>query len=135
MSGEEAKRIEEARRDFYSALLIHDLYGNNVIFATDEDLEEPPVASVPTGTYHYYVSIPGKLLKPGTYFVTPVVCLRMKGKVDRRDAALKVEIHDTRSRRGTKQLYRSTAIVAPEISWRLGDRVHGLARRSAGGHS
>lgn len=112
-------QIEETSSDYYSALLIHDSYGNNVIFATDEDLGEPPIASVATGTYRYDISVPGKLLKPGSYLITPVVALRHKGKVDRRDAAVRVEVMDTRTRRGTRQLYRSTAVVAPEIAWRL----------------
>ena len=112
-------RIEEASREYYSGLLIHDVYGNNIIFATDEDLSEPPIAGVTTGAYRYDISVPGKLLKPGSYLITTVVALRHKGKVDRRDAAVRVEVVDTRTRRGTRQLYRPTAVVAPEIAWRL----------------
>ena len=112
-------QIEETSSDYYCALLIHDAYGNNVIFATDEDLGEPPIASVATGTYRYHISVPGKLLKPGGYLITPVVALRHKGKIDRRDAAVRVEVVDTRTRRGTRQLYRPTAVVAPESAWRL----------------
>lgn len=112
-------QIEESSGDYYSALLIHDAYGNNVIFATDEDLGEPPIASATTGTYRYDISVPGKLLKPGSYLITPVVALKHKGKVDRRDAAVRVNVIDTRTRRGTRQLYRPTAVIAPEISWRL----------------
>jgi lipopolysaccharide transport system ATP-binding protein len=112
-------RIEEASKDYYSALLLHDMYGNNVIFATDEDLAEPPIAGVATGAYRYDISVPGKLLKPGSYLITAMVGLKRKGKIDRRDAAIRVEVVDTRTRRGTRQLYRSTAVVAPEISWRL----------------
>ena len=48
-----------------------------------------------------------------------MVGLRRKGKLDRRDAALRFEVHDTMSRRGAKQLYRSTAVVAPHIDWVL----------------
>jgi len=113
-------RIEEASRDYYSGLLIHDVYGNNIIFATDEDLSEAPIAGVATGAYRYAISVPGKLLKPGSYLITAMVGLKRKGKIDRRDAAIRVEVVDTRTRRGTRQLFRSTAVVAPEISWRLG---------------
>jgi len=112
-------RIEEASRDYYSGLLIHDVYGNNIIFATDEDLSEPPIAGATAGAYRYDVSVPGKLLKPGSYLITAMVGLKRKGKIDRRDAAIRVEVVDTRTRRGTRQLYRPAALVAPEISWRL----------------
>ncbi len=121
-------QIEEASSDYYSTLLIHDAYGNNVIFATDEDLAEPPIASVTSGAYRYDICVPGKLLKPGSYLITCMVGLKRKGKVDKRDAAVRVEVVDTRTRRGTRQLYRPTAIVAPEISWRLA-RLSEQARR------
>jgi lipopolysaccharide transport system ATP-binding protein len=112
-------RVEEPNRDYYSALLVHDSLGNNIIFCTDDDLRDPPVASALCGVYRYQVSIPGKLLKPGHYLITPMLGLKMKGKLDRRDAALRVEIQDTQTRRGARQLYRPTAIVAPEMPWLL----------------
>lgn len=111
--------VEQASRDYYSALLVHDSYGNNIIFSTDEDLSEPPIAGVEPGKYQYSVEIPGGLLKPGQYTITPVVCLKHLGKVDRRDAILRIEIQDTTTRRGTKQLYRAPALVAPALSWVL----------------
>ncbi|HEX9814052.1 MAG TPA: ABC transporter ATP-binding protein [Myxococcota bacterium] len=117
-------RVEESRRDYYSALLLHDALGNNIIFSTDEDLLDPPIAGVSPGTYRYRIAIPGKLLKPGAYAITPVVCLKMKGKVDRRDSALRVEVQDTWTRRGTRRLYRPGAIIAPEIPWLLTQTDH-----------
>ena len=123
-------RIEEASRDYYSGLLIHDIFGNNIIFATDEDLSEPPIAEVTTGAYRYDISVPGKLLKPGSYLISAMVGLKRKGKIDRRDAAIRVEVVDTRTRRGNKQLYRSTAVVAPEISWRLAGLSGNVGRLS-----
>jgi hypothetical protein len=124
-------QIEEASRDYYSALLIHDVYGNNVIFATDEDLAEPPIANATTGAHRYDVCVPGKLLKPGSYLITCMVGLKRKGKIDRRDAAVRVEVVDTRTRRGNRQLYRPTAIVAPEISWRLASLSEDARRLSS----
>jgi homopolymeric O-antigen transport system ATP-binding protein len=111
--------IAETSKDYYSALIAHDAYGNNIFFSTDEDFCEPPIADKPPGPYQYQISIPGRLLKPGTYYLTPMVGLRRKGKLDRRDAALRFEVLDTMSRRGAKQLYRSTAVVAPHIDWVL----------------
>jgi lipopolysaccharide transport system ATP-binding protein len=124
-------RIEETSKDYYSGLLIHDVYGNNLIFATDEDLSEAPIAEVTTGSYRYDISVPGKLLKPGSYLITAMVGLKRKGKVDRRDAAIRVEVVDTRTRRGTRKLYRSGAVIAPEISWRLADLSENVSRLPA----
>jgi lipopolysaccharide transport system ATP-binding protein len=123
-------RIEETSRDYYSGFLIHDVHGNNIIFSTDEDLSEPPIAAVTAGAYRYDIRVPGKLLKPGSYLITAMVGLKRKGKVDRRDAAIRVEVVDTRTRRGTKQLYRSAAVVAPEISWRLAGLSENVGRLS-----
>ncbi|UCH49819.1 MAG: ABC transporter ATP-binding protein [Betaproteobacteria bacterium] len=111
--------VERPSKDYYSALLVHDSYGNNIIFTTDEDLVEPPIAKVSAGHYAYSVQISGGLLKPGTYSITPVVCLKRRGKVDRRDAVLRFEVQDTKTRRGAKQIYRPSAIVAPEVPWVL----------------
>jgi len=111
--------IEESSKDYFSALIAHDTYGNNIFFSTDEDFEESPIGDAPPGQYRYRVSVPGKLLKPGTYYLTPMVGLRRKGKIDRRDSALRLEVLDTMTRRGAKQLYRSTALVAPQLGWSL----------------
>jgi len=111
--------IGQGSRDYYSALLVHDAYGNNIIFSTDEDSEESPLADVPPGRYRYEIAVPGKLLKPGMYYLTPMVGLRRKGKLDRRDSAMRFEVIDTKTRRGAKRLYRSTAVVAPELRWSL----------------
>ncbi len=111
--------IEESSKDYYSALIAHDTYGNNIFFSTDEDFEESPIADVPPGHYRYRITIPGKLFKPGIYYLTPMVGLRRKGKIDRRDSALRLEVLDTMTRRGAKQLYRSTALVAPQLDWSL----------------
>jgi len=111
--------IEETSKDYYSALIAHDAYGNNIFFSTDEDFQEPPIAGAPPGRYRYQISIPGRLFKPGTYYLTPMVGLRRKGKIDRRDSALRLEVLDTITRRGAKQLYRSSAVVAPRLDWSL----------------
>ncbi len=111
--------IGESSKDYYSALIAHDTYGNNIFFSTDEDFEESPIADAPPGRYRYRITIPGKLLKPGTYYLTPMVGLRRKGKIDRRDSALRLEVLDTMTRRGAKRLYRSTALVAPQLGWSL----------------
>ena len=111
--------IEETSKDYFSALLVHDTYGNNIFFATDEDFDESPIAGAPPGRYRYQITVPGKVFKPGIYYLTPMVGLRRKGKLDRRDSALRFEVLDTITRRGAKQLYRSTALVAPQLEWSL----------------
>ena len=111
--------IAQSSKDYFSALIAHDAYGNNIFFSTDEDFDESPIADAPPGRYQYQIAIPGKLLKPGTYYLTPMIGLRRKGKLDRRDAVLRFEVLDTMGRRGAKQLYRSTAVVAPDIQWVL----------------
>lgn len=115
--------VEQASKDFYSALLVHDAYGNNIVFSTDEDMEEPPIAGVPAGRYCYEIRVPGKLLKPGMYYLTPMIGLRRKGKIDKHDAVMRFEVIDTMTRRGAKQLYRTTAIVAPQVRWTLRRQV------------
>lgn len=116
--------VEQASKDFYSALLIHDAFGNNIIFSTDEDTQEPPIAGVAAGQYCYQISVPGKLLKPGMYYLTPMIGLRRKGRIDKHDLVMRFEIVDTLTRRGAKHLYRSTAVVAPQLRWSLRNKVN-----------
>ncbi len=119
--------IGESSKDYFSALIAHDTYGNNIFFSTDEDFEESPIADAPPGRYRYRITVPGKMFKPGTYYLTPMVGLQRKGKLDRRDSALRLEVVDTMTRRGAKQLYRSTALVAPQLEWSLQWETLGVA--------
>lgn len=107
---------------YYAALVVIDLYGNWVYFSADDDLAPSKLAYLQPGEYSYKIRLPEKLLKPGKYYLT--VSLTGKngqGPYDRYDHILTFTVIDQFSRRGEKQGFRKTAVVAPEIEWDLQD--------------
>ncbi len=109
--------IREANTDYYAIALVHDAYGNNIIFTSDEDWEESTLSITEAGDVEYLITLPAKLLKPGQYYLTVAACEKNIGKIDRHDAVLSFMVIDTKTRRGERQLYRKGCLVAPECTW------------------
>jgi len=106
---------------YYAVLFVQDFHGNTVFFTADDDISESAIAGRVKGIYCYRVQLPNCLLKPGGYYITVSLTQRNKtgGPHDRRDSVLAFEIIDHKTRRGVRNGYRQSALVAPEIQWQL----------------
>ncbi len=109
--------VREFDPQHFAALTITDTYGNIILFTSDEDMGEAPIANLHEGQLRYHICFPAKLLKPGSYYLSVVIAKHPSGKIDRYDNLMLFEIQDTDSYRAMKGLYRRTAIIAPEIPW------------------
>lgn len=113
--------LRESNLDYYTVLSIFDNYGNMIYFTADDDLSDSAIAGLRPGQYRYQVQLPGKLLKPGKYYITVSLTQHGgRGAHDRRQNVLELEILDNNTRRGMKDGYRRPAMVAPELNWELG---------------
>ena len=116
--------VRKRSDDYNTIIAVRNSSNVIVVFSTDRDLEEAPVGRV-SGRYDYTVSIPRKLLGPGSYFVRFMLIerktgTRLGGSVlsDNEDNLLTFTITDTQSKRARENLYGNSA-VAPELPWRL----------------
>jgi lipopolysaccharide transport system ATP-binding protein len=101
----------------FLGVIIEDEIGNTILVTSTDENETDVLSSYEPGEIKLQVGIPGKILKPGKYFVS--FSLRNKRdtiyhKVDRAACFFITDFH---TYRGMKNRYRSNSIVAPEITY------------------
>ncbi len=114
--------LREPSSDYYSVLFITDIYGNMVLVTSDDDFADSEISRLSSGKYSYEIMLPSRLLKPGKYHLTVSLTAKNRGNAppqDRRDNIVSFDLYDSETLRGKKNAYRKTAIVAPEIFWKL----------------
>lgn len=110
--------FKELLIDVFLGIIIEDENGNNLIISSSDELENNVLREVRLiGDVNLKFSIPGKILKPGVYFLT----FSLRGitgspfhKVER---AIKFEVVDTFTYKGLKNRYRSSALISPECKY------------------
>ena len=113
-------KITQTSPNYYINFSLLDQNEINVFTTTDEDYTEGYAAgNLAAGEYTYHFTIPAKLLKPSKYNIDLFFCNRFHPVVQQFKSLLSIEIIDSKTQRGIKQLYRNNAIVAPEIIWKL----------------
>lgn len=107
----------EVRRDSVIGVHLEDATGNTIFVSTSDEAVGFKVADEADKVSLVKIALPTALLKPGVYFIS----LSARGKSDKPyhklERCLQFTIGDTRTYRGMKNLYRKTAIVAPELGW------------------
>ena len=101
----------------FLGVIIEDEIGNTILVTSTDENETDVLSSYEPGEIKLQVGIPGKILKPGKYFVS--FSLRNKRdtiyhKVDRAACFFITDFH---TYRGMKNRYRTNAIVAPETTY------------------
>jgi lipopolysaccharide transport system ATP-binding protein len=113
-------RITKKSPNYYINLTLRNQNEVAVFTTTDEDYTEGYAAgNLIEGEYTYNFTIPSKLLTPSKYNIDLFFCNRFYPIVQQFKSLLNIEIIDSKTQRGKKQLYRNDAIVAPEIIWTL----------------
>ena len=110
-------QINKPSNYYYSILRLEDSLGNVILVSTDEDVENSKLIGLQKGVYKYNFNIPEKILKPGHYYLTFSLAKKDIGAIHILEKILKFNIYDNFSNRSLKKLYRSRAIIAPEITW------------------
>ena len=97
--------------------MLEDSLANHILVSSTDETETDPFNSLNFGEIIIKAKIPGKLLKPGRYFLTFFLSNKYGLIYDTAEKAIVFEINDYSTYRGMKNLYRSSAIVAPEIQF------------------
>ena len=108
--------IRDKKPDYVIGILIQDEEANLICVSTSEENGQIFLENKAPGFYLIEAWLPCKLLKPGKYQL--IASIRdKKHNYQRIENCLNFDIVDTLTYRGMKNLYRKSAIVAPEISW------------------
>jgi lipopolysaccharide transport system ATP-binding protein len=109
-------QVNKPSRSYYANFVVHNAKGEAIFFTSDSDLEESFIGQTnKKGLYQYRVRIPGRILKPGQYSISPSIGYHIDND---HEHELWFEIIDVSSRRAVQVGgYRDT-LIAPEIEWR-----------------
>ncbi len=103
----------------FLGIVIEDVNGNTIIVSSTDENEKDVLLNNRPGIIDLHVGFPGRLLKPGKYFVTFSLRTKSDKIFHRVERALSFEVVDNYTFRGMKNRYRPGAIVAPEIEYKL----------------
>lgn len=112
-------KINEQKPDYTMGFVLYDSSGNCVFVSTIDEQGLSFLSNTQLGEYNITAIIPAKILKPGDYHLTTTI-RTMNGKpIHKSENNFGFEIIDTETFRGLKSMYRTTALIAPEINWQL----------------
>jgi lipopolysaccharide transport system ATP-binding protein len=111
-------RIREKKPDYVAGFLLQDAESNLILVSTCDEHGDVLLENKSPGDYAVRAMIPDSFLKPGKYRIT--ISLRdKKASHHKVESCFNFEVTDSQTYRGMKNLYRKTALVAPEIEWVL----------------
>lgn len=110
---------KEKLADIFVAFILEDDSGNWIFISANDDQGNAEISKLDEGKYKCNVEIPSKILKTGKYYLTFSLRPKSGNPYDKKEYALTFNIIDTKTNRGMKGLYRSSTVVAPEITWRI----------------
>jgi lipopolysaccharide transport system ATP-binding protein len=101
--------------EVFLGLIIEDEMGNVILMSSTDENEIDVLSNYSLGEFDLKVEIPGKILKPGKYFVSFSLRNKRDKIFHKIDRAACFFINDLHTFRGMKNRYRPNSIVAPEI--------------------
>lgn len=110
---------EGLNRGTFLVVQLRDGTGNLIFVSSSDEQEKDCVSALTPGNYELDVHIPGRLLKPGKYYVGFSLREREEGVIHREESAITFEVQDEMSLRAMKNRYRPTALVAPEVDFQI----------------
>lgn len=113
-----ALELRNSLPDIFLGVIVQDEQMNYLIVSTTDEIKSDPLLKLKPGIHNLEVTIPGKILKPGKYYLS--FSLRNKEEIfHKSDKELSFTIVDNQSYRGMKNRYRRNVLVAPEIGFRM----------------
>ncbi len=111
-------RVIKLNWDAYVGLTIHNARHERILLTTDDDVAEGYIPKISNGIHEYSLTIPGKILTPGTYylsyFIGPYIDIE-------HNYELEFEIVDYNSRRAQANNSYNRGYydypISPEIEW------------------
>ena len=101
-------------------IILEDFKGNMLFISSTDELENDILRNLKNvGNYSVKCNIPGKILKPGKYFLTFSLRATSGEPFHKVERAISFQIQDTISQRGLKNRYRELPIISPEITFNL----------------
>tara|TARA_B110000046_G_scaffold25748_1_gene25404 strand:+ start:1979 stop:3232 length:1254 start_codon:yes stop_codon:yes gene_type:complete len=105
--------------DLFLGIIIEDSKSNTILVSSTDELEEDILRNRSQGEYDVTFGIRGQILKPGRYYLT--FSLRSAGdlKYHKEVRAISFKVDDFKTYRGIKGRYRSKALIAPIMDFKL----------------
>ena len=109
-------QVNKPSRNYYATFVIRNSKGEGIFFSADNDVEDSFLGNMnQTGACQYRIMIPGKILKPDRYSISPAIGYHIDND---HDHDLWFDIIDISSRRASKTGGYRDFIIAPEIDWK-----------------
>ncbi len=106
--------------DLFIGINIEDSQGNILIQSSTDELEDNVMREASgKGSYNIAVKIPGKILKPGRYFIGFSLRGREGKPYHKEERIIGFNIEDTVTFRGIKAQYRIKPLIAPPVCYNL----------------
>tara|TARA_Y100001968_G_scaffold325423_1_gene366625 strand:- start:2161 stop:3429 length:1269 start_codon:yes stop_codon:yes gene_type:complete len=113
-------KIRELIPDLILVIILEDIKGNMLFISSTDELENDILRNLKNvGNYNVKCNIPGKILKPGKYFLTFSLRATSGEPFHKVERAISFQIQDTISQRGLKNRYRELPIISPVITFSL----------------
>lgn len=113
-------KLEGLDRGSFFVMNIRDSAGNMLFMSSTDEVKDDVLAEASDGEYELNATFPGRLLKPGQYFLGFALRGREEGSIyHREETALTFDLLDDLSVRAMKQRYRPNVLIAPEVSFDL----------------
>jgi len=105
--------------NYYIYVHVSDNSENVLFITTDEHLLENGYlcGQLQKGKHTYNIELPSHFFKPGKYKITVNLANQFYPNIQQNQNLINFEIADTKTTKGSRQLYRKDAIIAPDINW------------------
>lgn len=114
--------IVEPVVDLFILIKVEDSKGQWLIMSSTDELETNPLRFLKSGNdYKLNFSFNGRMLKPGIYYITFTLRGYEGDPYHKVERAITFEIQDNDTFRGMKNRYRTAAIMAPEMDFKIVD--------------
>lgn len=112
--------FKEIVADIFFGIIIDDEQGNQIFVSSSDEVDNDVFRKIKKpGEYIASFSFPGKILKPGLYYITFALRGATGNPFHKVEKAISFEVEDSSTFRGIKNRYRATALIAPEVTFKL----------------
>jgi hypothetical protein len=110
---------EQFFAETFLGVFVEDVNDNMILVSSTDENEKDVLAKYESGQFILRVNLPGRILKPGKYYLSFSLRTKRDQIFHKVDRAASFVIIDNHTFRGMKNRYRTTALVAPEIKYEI----------------
>lgn len=110
--------ILEIIPELFLGITIENSNGQIIMISSTDEVVPDPLVNI-TGSFELSFSFPGRILKPGKYYVGFSLRTKSDSPFHKVEKAIYFEIIDSKTERGIRNRYRSGALVAPIFEYSI----------------